>query len=556
MDDLTVDKKIHKPSSLNDEALHDIRNYVNTIIGYSQILKDEKECSSQNSKLVRSIENAALHIKSHISSTNNISAQESKNPKDTKKSLKVLIVDDNHDNRTIIKMIIKKLPVEILMADSANKAIEIVQKEFIDLIFMDINLPDMSGVEASAIIKKSMPDLPIYAVSGDIQTVQNDVKNNKDFASFLLKPFNREDIKQILHRYLEKPSNRENKQEQNSPDNSHKILIIDDKEENLELFKDILKPYRYNIMTLSNPHEALDVAQEFMPELILLDVVMPEMDGHQVLEELKSSKLTKDIPTIFLTANDSPEDIVKGLEAGVADYISKPFHPKELIARVNTHLQKSRLMSNLKKMLEQTFHELYTPLSVITSAMQMQELEFGDTNYTKMSLAASKTLKHIYDDLYYSMNYFENKTNEELFDLSELISQRVNYFKLVADSKELLFDVSLDAQISLRSVQKDIERVIDNLLSNAIKYTQQNSVISIMLSLDEEKTRFSISNPTKKDIDTSKIFQKYYRDEKDVFGLGLGLELVESLCQKHKIKITPISKDKHFTITLDFQGLR
>ncbi|MDD3506628.1 MAG: response regulator, partial [Sulfurimonas sp.] len=111
-----------------------------------------------------------------------------------------------------------------------------------------------------------------------------------------------------------------------------KIVIIDDREENLSLISEILSPYNYDIRVALNGEEGLKIIENFHPELILLDVIMPQIDGYEVLRELKQNKLTQDIPVIFLTAKDTTEDVVKGFEAGVTDYIAKPFHPKELIA--------------------------------------------------------------------------------------------------------------------------------------------------------------------------------------------------------------------------------
>jgi len=333
--------------------------------------------------------------------------------------------------------------------------------------------------------------------------------------------------------------------------NTHKILIVDDKVENLSLFKTILNPYNYDIHVASSGEEALNIIQNFYPELILLDIVMPQMDGYEVLKELKKSKLTCDIPVIFLTANDKTDDIVKGFEEGAVDYIAKPFHPRELIARVHTHLQKAKLLANLKRLMEHSFHELYTPLSVISSAMQMQELEHKQTNYTQMTLAACKTLQNIYDDLYYSINYSNKLQKATLFDFSVLLLQRVEYFNLVANSRLLKFKTNLPKQMLFNFNQKDMERVIDNLISNALKYTKEGSEITISLVQNSDKWLFSICNPVDKKVDVEKVFQKYYRSNEEVFGLGLGLELVESICKENNININAISSDEEFCIKME-----
>lgn len=329
-----------------------------------------------------------------------------------------------------------------------------------------------------------------------------------------------------------------------------KILIVDDKPENLSFFIDVLRPYNYDLNVATSGKKALESLKHFYPDLILLDVVMPEMNGYEVLEEIKKNQVTCDIPIIFLTAMDTKEDIIKGFEAGAADYIAKPFNPKEMIARVNTHLEKARIFSNLKKVMEHSFHELYTPLTIISSAMQMQELEYEKTNYTQMTLAACKTLQNIYDDIYYNLKHPSQKKVKTFFDFSELVSERLKYFKLVAQSRSLKFELNLPTEMNITFNKQDMERVIDNLISNALKYTKENEKINITIIKHEKTWTFSICNPVAKYVDVSMIFVKYYRQEEQVFGLGIGLELVESICKNSNIDIKASCDNDLFCISM------
>jgi len=335
-----------------------------------------------------------------------------------------------------------------------------------------------------------------------------------------------------------------------------KIVIIDDREENLSLFRDILSPYNYDIQVALNGKDGLDIINNFEPELILLDVVMPKMDGYEVLKELKQNKLTKDIPVIFLTAKDTAEDIVKGLEEGATDYLAKPCHPKELIARVQTHLQKARLFANLKSLMEESFHELYTPLSIISSAMQMQELEYEKTNYTQMSLAACKTLQNIYDDLYYSISYSNKIREKSIFDFSMILNQRVQYFTLAAQSRSLRFNINIPQQMPVLLNQEEMERILDNLISNSIKYTKENDEIVISITKKEDKWIFLICNKVSKEINISKIFQKYNRQQEEIFGLGIGLELVQSICKKSDISISAEMDSELFCMKMELPQIK
>ena len=117
-----------------------------------------------------------------------------------------------------------------------------------------------------------------------------------------------------------------------------KILIVDDVSKNIQMLGNILSHKKYQIAYAQNGEQALDICNHQTFDLILLDIMMPGLDGYQVCERLKSNPKTKEIPIIFLTAKTDMDSIIKGFEIGGNDYITKPFNAAELIARVNNHL--------------------------------------------------------------------------------------------------------------------------------------------------------------------------------------------------------------------------
>ena len=155
-------------------------------------------------------------------------------------------------------------------------------------------------------------------------------------------------------------------------DKKQTLLIVDDKSENLQYLNNILKD-DYNIRATLDGYMALEFTKTNTPDLILLDIKMPKIDGYSVCKELKNKSNLKDIPVIFISALDDVEHKVKAFENGGVDYITKPFEPKEVIARVKTQLE----ISNSKKIISQLLHqqdmfikkimhEMNTPLSVIS----------------------------------------------------------------------------------------------------------------------------------------------------------------------------------------------
>ncbi len=117
-----------------------------------------------------------------------------------------------------------------------------------------------------------------------------------------------------------------------------KILVVDDDQHSLIILKHILSNKSYDVKTCLSGNEAIQIAHEFLPDLILLDIIMPETDGYEVLEMLKKDSFLKEIPVIFITAAGDTSEMVKGLEKGAVDFISKPVNKPELLARVNTHI--------------------------------------------------------------------------------------------------------------------------------------------------------------------------------------------------------------------------
>ncbi len=132
------------------------------------------------------------------------------------------------------------------------------------------------------------------------------------------------------------------------------ILIIDDNTNNIQLLFDVMKTHGYNVLVANNGDSALNKVQAFSPDLILLDIMMPGMDGFETCRRLKADEKTKDIPVIFMTALTNTADKIKGFKLGAVDYITKPFHQEEVLARVNIQLK----LRNLNRQLQQSQFQL------------------------------------------------------------------------------------------------------------------------------------------------------------------------------------------------------
>lgn len=141
--------------------------------------------------------------------------------------------------------------------------------------------------------------------------------------------------------------------ENNKSEHKYKILIVDDIPKNIELAANILQTKNYNITFAKSGPSALQKVESIDFDLILLDVMMPEMDGFEVCRRLKNNKKTRDIPVIFLTAKSETENVVKGFELGAVDYVTKPFKTEELLARVRNHIEIQEKINEREKLEQQ-----------------------------------------------------------------------------------------------------------------------------------------------------------------------------------------------------------
>jgi DNA-binding response OmpR family regulator len=160
------------------------------------------------------------------------------------------------------------------------------------------------------------------------------------------------------------------------------VLVVDDTKENVDLLKTVLEYSKYHVITATNGEEAVQAAREYMPDLILMDVIMPGMDGLTACNILSTEEKTKGIPIIIITAKTDPEDLKKGLESGAVDYVRKPFVIVELLARANTAIRFNQIQEKLVEQEKKiaimelagaAAHELNQPLTVINCQIKLLE---------------------------------------------------------------------------------------------------------------------------------------------------------------------------------------
>ncbi len=207
---------------------------------------------------------------------------------------------------------------------------------------------------------------------------------------------------------------------------SEKILIIDDVQVNLRLLGEILRN-RFEILVATGGMEAIEIARTQSPDLILLDVMMPGMDGFSVCAELKKDELTAHIPIIFITSLNSMDDIVKGFEYGGVDYITKPFNPRELIARVNTHaelVRANKALSIYAESLEEVGRQLFNKTQELNETIERLNVALRTDTLTGL---ANRT--HINERIKEEIAHIKSGGN-----IFSLVLVDIDYFKAVNDT--------------------------------------------------------------------------------------------------------------------------
>jgi signal transduction histidine kinase len=289
--------------------------------------------------------------------------------------------------------------------------------------------------------------------------------------------------------------------------NGSRILIVEDAPVNIQALTGVLRARGYQISVATNGRQALDVLARVRPDLILLDVMMPEVDGFETCAHIKASQEWRDIPIIFLTAKSDTGDIVRGFELGAVDYVAKPFHAHELLARVGTHLAMDRLRRENERLVREeselarhrsvaqmvagVAHEINTPLGIINTAASMITQRLSSPAMT--ALSATSDGQSIMEDLTDASNLIARNVTRahklvqdfkkvsvnqisdvrETVSLAEVVAETAHLFRVSA--RETRMEVAIsntlrDPSGEWTGYAGSLSQVLLNLLSNAQRY--------------------------------------------------------------------------------------
>ena len=271
------------------------------------------------------------------------------------------------------------------------------------------------------------------------------------------------------------------------------ILIVDDVPKNIQLLGSILKEESYELEFATSGKEALEWLDSKQFDLVLLDIMMPEMDGFEVCRRIKENSATREVSVIFLTAKADFQSIIQGFETGAVDYITKPYNRKELLIRVKTHLTMQRQRKQLelstsfeKKIFSIIGHDLRSPMGNIRTYIDAFLMVNNDLNENVITL-----LKDLYLLSDNAFNLLENLLNwaksqsggivcrPQMDNISSLIKNVLALFHMQAESKSINLKFAGNDAVNGFFDAELISVVIRNLVSNALKFTPHGGSITL-----------------------------------------------------------------------------
>lgn len=334
------------------------------------------------------------------------------------------------------------------------------------------------------------------------------------------------------------------------------ILVVDDREQNLQVIGATLAPFRYELLLATSGAQALERVEARRPDLILLDIMLPDIDGLEVCRRLKQHPANQNIPVIFLSAKTEKNLIVEALEAGAVDYVTKPFNKAELLSRVRSHLalreaqlRTEQILNERENFIATLAHDLRNPLSgakfgldllIEKPEMKQPLAQKVITNSHEGLTSALELLEDLLED--YAQASSIPTTNVESIDFCAKVQTVFRSYSERAARKgiDLILDCPDSKDSHVLADRSGLRRVLDNLISNAIKFTEPGKRVRVDVDVSGEKTLLCSvcdEGPGISKKEQGSLFQKFTRlsakptggEASTGLGLAIAFALVESM---------------------------
>ncbi len=333
------------------------------------------------------------------------------------------------------------------------------------------------------------------------------------------------------------------------------ILIVEDEEFNREIMALRLQSYKYNLKFAVNGQQALDMVAEKKPDVILLDIMLPEIMGLQVLHTLRQKYSMVDLPIIMVTAIDEDQRIVRALELGANDYVSKPINFPILIARLQTQLSLKQLSALNAEFMATASHDLRKPIAVIQDAAASSQLKFsGNQSFDEHEILkkldtiskSANFMNSIVDCILDSQagGFGQIRLTKIPLQIESLISETINHHLSYASDKSINLISKVEQNTPSIEVDRSrIAQVLDNLVDNALKFCSANDTITVSTKSDGDSLSVIVSDtgPGLIDSDFDQLFVKNSELSNNPTNneshTGLGLSICKQLIDMHNGEI-------------------
>ena len=341
----------------------------------------------------------------------------------------------------------------------------------------------------------------------------------------------------------------------------YKILIVDDVVSNVLLLKILLTNEKFQVCTANCGNMCIEQAKAEKPDLILLDVMMPDMSGFDTAVILKKDPATVDIPIIFLTALNNPSDLVHGFQVGANDFLTKPFNKEELVVRVMhqiTLVAAKRLIQkqneelratigNRDKMYSVIAHDLRSPMASIRMVLNLVVSSVtsdmvGPELYSLLD-QANKESEEVHDLLDNLLKWTKSQTGRlnvvtQDLDLNDIVPGVVDIFQMIAVTKNITLELThANEPLVVRADNDMLKTVVRNFMSNAIKFSPEGSTIEISMKAEGDFAKVSVRDHGV-GIAPERIGNIFHKGETTYGtggeeGSGLGLQLCADFARKN-----------------------
>jgi two-component system sensor histidine kinase/response regulator len=331
-----------------------------------------------------------------------------------------------------------------------------------------------------------------------------------------------------------------------------RLLVVDDQEANLKILGDILGRLGFDIILASDGDQALQRLEQRTVDLILLDVLMPGRDGFEICQTIRANPQWADTPIIFLSAADDKSLIVRALEVGGVDYVTKPFNQAELMSRVRTHLALKSARDRLKQLAEDKdellgilAHDLKNHLGGMKMSVQLLQDRAQKQNDPRLERMAANIHMSTNQMLAFVIEFLANSAadrglsvNIEPIWLHQVTAAASQHYAETARRKDIVLEHTGLATDPIAADRKALDQILDNLISNALKFSNPGSTVRVIVENDPTTDGGAIckiqdQGPGFTEEDRAHMFHRYQRlSARPTAGepsTGLGLSIVKKL---------------------------